>query len=124
MQAELFTEWLKAERTRRGLTQRDLSELSGVHHSTIAQVEQGTRNPSADFVIAIGEAFECTPKETMTHLFQVGVRKKPVDIDDADDSKLIADFLRITRGKPKRAIKSALIGFEQILISESRYAKE
>lgn len=124
MQAELFVEWLKAERARRGLTQRDLSGMSGVHHSTIAQVEQGTRKPSADFVIAIDEAFESTPKETLNHLHQIGARKKPVDLGDAVDDWYLADVRRIARGMPKRAIASALKAFEAVIKVDSRYTKE
>lgn len=38
---------LKELRTKRGLTQRELAQRSGVHHVEIAQIETGKRNVRA-----------------------------------------------------------------------------
>ncbi len=38
---------LKELRTKRGLTQRELAQCSGVHHVEIAQIETGKRNVRA-----------------------------------------------------------------------------
>lgn len=112
MQPELFIEWAKEERTRRGLSQRDLAELSGIHHSTIAQVEQGVRQPSADFVIKIDEVFDQSPKEVMNHLYLIGARKKPVDMGDDADAWWLAKCRRYARGASRKAIEAAVVLFE------------
>lgn len=112
MQATLFAEWVKEERNRRGITQRDLADISGVHHSTIAQVEQGSREPTADFVVKVCEAFECSPKETLNHLHEIGVRKNPVDLGDAADDWFVVKVRKYARGASREAIEKALVLFE------------
>jgi len=112
MQAQLFSEWVKTERARRGITQRDLADMSGVHHSTIAQVEQGTREPSAEFVIKIDEAFGSTPTETANHLYDIGVRKTRVGLGDASDDWYLAKCKRYARGASREAIEKAVAFFE------------
>jgi len=101
MEATKFTDWLKDERKRRGITQRDLSELSGVHHSTIAKMEQGISPPTAEFVVKITEALGSTPTETANHLYDIGVRKTRVGLGDAGDDWYLAKCRRYTPGAPR-----------------------
>lgn len=44
------------ERNRQGLTQGDLAEMTGFHKAHISNVERRMREPSIDFVEAVGAA--------------------------------------------------------------------
>ena len=108
MKAEpTFPEWMKAERERRGLTQRDLAEMAGVHFSTIANTETGRREPTADVIVSVCSALDLTPKETIGWLARVGIWKRPVDLGDAVDDWWIARCKRYARGAPREAIEKA-----------------
>lgn len=48
---------LVEERNRAGYTQRQLSELSGVHKSIIAKIEAGQRNPDPETIGALAEFY-------------------------------------------------------------------
>lgn len=113
-----FISWLKAERERRDLTQRDLGELAGLHHTTISQVERGDREATAEFVISVAQAFDLTPKETIHRLWEIQAWKKPIIIGDEDDLWWIAELKREVRGLPKDRIRLAVDVFKQICRSE------
>ena len=48
---------LKAYRTSKGLTQKDVAEMLGISTSHYACIEQGTHNPSTKLVKAFCKAF-------------------------------------------------------------------
>lgn len=53
---------LKATRTSKGMTQKDLAEKSGVNIRIIQHYEQGTKNinhASAETVLKLADALEC-----------------------------------------------------------------
>jgi transcriptional regulator with XRE-family HTH domain len=52
---------LKRQRVRRGYSQTELAELSGVKQSLISRIENGSRdNPSADVLRGLAKALGCT----------------------------------------------------------------
>lgn len=126
--ANTFGEWLKTERTKRGLDQKDLVALGGTKIATVSQFETGRRKPTAMFILKIAKAFNLSPEETFQRFAEVGLWDGPLMVDKSADAKLIAEFKRIIRGKPDRAVESALLGFEQVVNAEARnlarYAKE
>ena len=48
-----------ARRAERGLSQRELAELTGTTQSAIARLERGGRPPRIDTLLRIAEALEC-----------------------------------------------------------------
>lgn len=66
MRVALITELIKA-RNEKGLTQRELEELSGVSQPVIARMETGKTSPNIDTVIkvlfALGKTLSIVPLE-------------------------------------------------------------
>ena len=52
---------MKAERARRGLSAREVSELIGVSVNQISRWETGEKEPSASNIIKLSRLYECTP---------------------------------------------------------------
>ena len=50
---------VQAQRTARGLSQRELAELVGTTQSAIARLEAGGRPPRIDTLLNIADALEC-----------------------------------------------------------------
>lgn len=113
MKAEpTFPEWMKQERERRGLTQRDLAEMAEIHFSTLANTETARREPTADVVVKVCAALDLTPKETIAWLARVGIWKRPVELGDAVDDWWLARCRRYARGASRAAIEQAVMLFE------------
>ena len=62
---------LKEWRERRGLSQRQLSELSGVHHISIHRLEAGQLDPQLSTLRKLCVALHITPNQLL------GVAKMP-----------------------------------------------
>jgi transcriptional regulator with XRE-family HTH domain len=54
---------LRAARRRRGLTQEEVSELSGVIQSDISLIERGERDPRAATIRKLAAAVDVSPGE-------------------------------------------------------------
>jgi len=50
-------------RTEKGLTLRDLEELSGISKSTINSIENGEANPTIAVICQLADALKCRPEE-------------------------------------------------------------
>ena len=55
--------WLKNKRVEKGLTLRDLSTLTGIHHSIFGKIEQGRRRIDLVEFVEYCQALEADPKE-------------------------------------------------------------
>lgn len=62
-------EKIKRERKRRRYTQRQLGELLGISYQTIAQWENGFREPKFVSIVKIAHALEINPMELMPDWF-------------------------------------------------------
>lgn len=61
MQPKKFGEYLRSLRNRKGLTMRQLEDLSGISRSYISQIENGKRDiPSLDVIKSIHEHLDVT----------------------------------------------------------------
>jgi transcriptional regulator with XRE-family HTH domain len=58
---EVFGRNLRRWRTKRGLSQEDLSALAEIHATNIGKLERGERNPSLTTVIRLASALEVKP---------------------------------------------------------------
>lgn len=66
--ASVYGSFVRAVRQARGLTQRELAEISGVHQSNLSAIESGRRLPSADtlnrLLVACGFELSATAGST------------------------------------------------------------
>lgn len=58
-----FGKNLRAARRRRGLTQEEVSELSGVIQSDVSLIERGERDPRASTIRKLAAAVDVSPGE-------------------------------------------------------------
>ncbi|RBY83591.1 Cro/Cl family transcriptional regulator [Geodermatophilus sp. TF02-6] len=68
-----FGRFLRNARRRRGMTQRALAQLSGVHQPTIAAIETGRRRPTETVRSALVAAVRLRPSEAL-HIHRDQVR--------------------------------------------------
>lgn len=62
-------EYLRAERERAGLSQRQLAKLAGLHYSYLARLESGeSDNPSPDMVQRIADVLELDPTDLYAYI--------------------------------------------------------
>ena len=54
---------IKAIRANRGLSQRQLAELSGVHHVSLARIEMGVLDPRLSTLLKLAKALKVTMSE-------------------------------------------------------------
>ena len=55
--------WLKNQRVEKGLTLRDLSTLTGIHHSIFGKIEQGRRRIDLVEFVEYCQALDADPQE-------------------------------------------------------------
>ncbi len=58
---------LKVARTKRNLTQEQMSELIGVSRATIISWEKGTHLPSLDDAVRIAEGYRLSMQQVVNH---------------------------------------------------------
>lgn len=61
---------LKAVRQRIGISQRELSKMSGVSHGYISELESNLKSPTIDTLCKLARALECKPDDL--YIFQEG----------------------------------------------------
>lgn len=52
---------MRAIRTRKGLSQEALAEISGLHRTYISGIERGIRNPTLSIILQIAAALQVQP---------------------------------------------------------------
>ena len=57
---------LKEWRERRGLSQRKLAELSGVHYVSIAKIEMGKLDPRVSTLLRLCKVLRATPSDLLS----------------------------------------------------------
>ncbi len=61
--SKLFGEKLRELREKRGLSQQELAELSGVHRNYVSDVERGQRNACLVNILRLATALRVAPRE-------------------------------------------------------------
>jgi transcriptional regulator with XRE-family HTH domain len=71
-------EYLRAERERAGISQRQLAGRVGIHNSYLARLENGeTANPAADLLQRIAEVLEISSADLLAF---IGVKPNTTDL--------------------------------------------
>lgn len=60
-----FGEKVREQRIKRGLSQEELAELSGLHRTYISSLELGKRNVSLINIYALAKALDVTPDKLL-----------------------------------------------------------
>ena len=93
-----FGEYLKELRKSKGLTQKELAELSGFSNAEISKIESGDRKkPSPDLLKAIAPHLEVPYELLMSkagYLEEVVIHKSYVEYIFMDDDGSLADSVR------------------------------
>lgn len=107
-----FGEYVKKLRTERGLSQRELSEKSGVSTAALSRIESGERqNTSLRVIKAIAPFLGISYEELMV---QAGYIESVIENDQSEDSRILFDIYR--RAKHIYEKDEELIGiFEQVV---------
>lgn len=65
MKGELFAGELRAARARKGITQQELSGMTGVTAKSISFYETGEALPNAKTLVALADALDTTPNDLL-----------------------------------------------------------
>ena len=82
---------LKEERTRKGLSQQKLAELTDTHYSNIGRYERGDAKPSAEVLNRICQALEVSPDYLIN-----GTLEDKANLNITDE-KLLIQFKKIEK---------------------------
>jgi transcriptional regulator with XRE-family HTH domain len=61
----VFARNVKTLRARRGLSQSQVSKLSGIHHTEISRIERGLRDPRMSTLIRLARALKTAPSRLL-----------------------------------------------------------
>lgn len=92
---------LRQMRIDKGLTMKQLGEMTDVTESTIGMIETGKRKPGFELLLKLSEVFDCSIDDLVygkkTPTVQDGGREKLLDLSELDDDQvmLIQDILKI-----------------------------
>jgi len=100
---ELFGKRLRKFRKDRGLTQEQLAEKAGLHHTFIGAVERGSKNPSLDSISKISEALGISLRD----LF-------PPNRLSSEADREVAELLDVVQGKSISELKLARAVLEDV----------
>lgn len=95
---------LKEQRTKKGLSQQKLAELSNSHYSNIGRYERGDAKPSAEVINRIAQVLEVSPD----YLINGTLEDKATN--GISDQELLTQFKKIEKfPQDKKAIVKELI---------------
>ena len=91
-----FKQAFKEARQRRGMTQRQVAEVTSIPLGTIRRWEQGVNEPDVESLVQISELYGVTVGEL------IGADEDPLDL--APDERRLLDLYRSTDARGKAAI--------------------
>jgi transcriptional regulator with XRE-family HTH domain len=115
-----FGEWLRTERTERGLSQDAVAALGDIGVTTVSQFETGRRQPTERFVLRVAKAFELTPDETFEQLANAGLWDGPVKVEKGGDAWWIGECKRAARNASRSAIELGVVMFKAAITAETK----
>ena len=62
---------LEDQRTKRGISKKELAEKSGLHRNEISYLERGKRVPTLETVIKIADGLDMEANEFMNEFFKI-----------------------------------------------------
>lgn len=98
---------LKEERTKKGVSQQKLAELTGTHYSNVGRYERGDAKPSAEILNRIAQVLEVSPD----YLINGTLSDKA--IHNLIDEELLLQFQKVEKfpEDKKRLVKEFLNAF-------------
>jgi transcriptional regulator with XRE-family HTH domain len=98
---------LKEERSKKGLSQQKLAELTETHYSNIGRYERGDAKPSAELLSRIAQVLEVSPD----YLINGTLEDKAAD--SISDQELLNQFKKIEKfpQEKKKVVKEFLNAF-------------
>ena len=98
---------LKEERTKKGVSQQKLAELTGTHYSNVGRYERGDAKPSAEILNRIAQVLEVSPD----YLINGTLNDKA--INNLIDEELLLQFQKVEKfpEDKKRLVKEFLNAF-------------
>jgi transcriptional regulator with XRE-family HTH domain len=108
----LLGDFITSERVKRGLTQRQLAECSGLNASTISSIELGNlANPAWHIVEQLADALDMKTKNLMRLLPE----RKAVQMSNDDGERIT--WLQVRMSEDEKALLSDLAGEYGVSIS-------
>lgn len=84
-------EYLRTQRKKKGLTQKQLAEMCGISESAINRIESGKRQPSFDVLQKLSKALDCSVDHLLTGKSGLIASVRPFELGD-DETETIDEF--------------------------------
>ena len=86
---------------KRGMTQKEFSEKTGIAQSSISDWKRKRTNPVSEKILVICEVLDVTPYELLSGTEGEGLRSNPSETlilkKDSDEGKLMLDYLNLDK---------------------------
>lgn len=97
---------IKQLRTERGISQRELARLVNANQKTVNFWERGESEPSAGFIVALADVFECTADYILGREDDTGNVNVMRELAESE-KKLLELHRRLTKPEQEQLIKFA-----------------
>ena len=108
---------------KRGMSQKEFSEKTGIAQSSISDWKRKKTNPVSEKILIICNVLDVTPYELLGGTDGVGSRSNPSDMilidKNSEYGSAIMDFLALDRGNQGR-----LLGYLKALTEIENFAKK
>ena len=112
-----FPAWVREQLQSRGMTQRELGDSAGVHHSTISRVVAGRYSANLSTVLRILEALDASPEDAAALRPFDQLPRRSIDpvervqqalrsddlLDEAEVAKVMRKYLSTRRQAERKA---------------------
>ncbi|WP_090297562.1 helix-turn-helix domain-containing protein [Pseudobutyrivibrio sp. ACV-2] len=85
----------------RGISQKSLSQMTGIPESTISDWKRKGKTPGADKIVEVCKALEINPSE----LLEISEKKTSVSSSYSEYSDLIEKFRKLDLGKQQKLVR-------------------